>query len=292
MKIILFLFCICLVAQLQAQHTKDSLNQQKEVLLISPGRSSIQDTSKRKVLRDSIFQQKESNVSELFIIGKKAYKKGKNDSTSHYSSFKGHWSGFYYGFINYARLPEAWEKLELDWNHSFAMQFNFCKYNINLSKHNNFGLVSGIGIEYQRLRFNNDNISLLKSEGKLEIIHPLQEYPKINKIKRSTFKNLYLTIPLLMEVLFPANSSKKMYVSGGIMGGLRIHSKTKIVYEDDNDNKHKKKNKGSFNMGPFKADAIARIGYRKINIWGSYTLTNTFKNKDLHLYTAGLGLTF
>lgn len=77
MKIILFLFCICLVAQLQAQHTKDSLNQQKEVLLISPGRSSIQDTSKRKVLRDSIFQQKESNVSELFIIGKKAYKKGK-----------------------------------------------------------------------------------------------------------------------------------------------------------------------------------------------------------------------
>ena len=143
--------------------------QQKEVLLISPGRSSIQDTSKRKVLRDSIFQQKESNVSELFIIGKKAYKKGKNDSTSHYSSFKGHWSGFYYGFINYARLPEAWEKLELDWNHSFAMQFNFCKYNINLSKHNNFGLVSGIGIEYQRLRFNNDNISLLKSEGKLEI---------------------------------------------------------------------------------------------------------------------------
>ena len=114
MKIILFLFCICLVAQLQAQHTKDSLNQQKEVLLISPGRSSIQDTSKRKVLRDSIFQQKESNVSELFIIGKKAYKKGKNDSTSHYSSFKGHWSGFYYGFINYARLPEAWEKLELD----------------------------------------------------------------------------------------------------------------------------------------------------------------------------------
>ncbi len=64
------------------------------------------------------------------------------------------------------------------------------------------------------------------------------------------------------------------------------------MYEDDNDNKHKKKNKGSFNMGPFKADAIARIGYRKINIWGSYTLTNAFKNKDLHLYTAGLGLTF
>lgn len=77
MKIILFLFCICLVAQLQAQHTKDSLNQQKEVLLISPGRSSIQDTSKRKVLRDSIFQQKESNVSELFIIGKKLTKKEK-----------------------------------------------------------------------------------------------------------------------------------------------------------------------------------------------------------------------
>lgn len=294
MKIILFLFCFCLVSQLQAQTSTDSLNQKKELQLITPGRSVTQDTSKIKVLRDSAYQQKENNVSELFSIGKNAYKKGQVPPTGYYTSFKGHWNGFYYGFINYAHLPEAWKKLQLDWSHSFAMQFNFCKYNINLSKHNHYGLITGIGIEYQRLRFNNDNISLRKSEGNLEIIYPLQEYPDINKIKRSTFKNLHLTVPILMEVQFPAKASRsnRMYVSGGIMGGIRMHSKTKIVYKDEDNNKHKKKNKGNFNMGPFKADVIARIGYKKINIWGSYTLTNMFESKDLHLYTTGLGLTF
>lgn len=47
-------------------------------------------------------------------------------------------------------------------------------------------------------------------------------------------------------------------------------------------------------MVPFKADAVVRMGYRQVNVWGSYTLTNMFKSSDtpnLHLYTIGLGIT-
>lgn len=295
MKLILSLLCFCLVSPLWAQETKDSLNQQKELQLISPNRPTPKDSTRIKILKNSAPHQKGNNVAELFIIGKNAYKKGSSKPYGRYSPFKGHWSGFYYGFVNFAELPEAWKSLELDWGHSFAMQFNLCKYSINLSRRNNLGLVTGLGLEYQRLRFNNDNISVIKSEGSLEIIHSLQTYPEINKIKRSTFKNLYLTIPLLVEVQFPARIYNRMYISGGIMGGLRMHSKTKIVYEDNDGDKYRKKRKGNFNMVPFKADAIARIGYRNVNVWGSYTLTNMFKASDvpdLHLYTVGLGLTF
>lgn len=280
MKIILFLFCIGIVSPLWAQKSGEFLNH--------TAKDSI------NALRPIDSLQKTNNVSELFGIGKKAYQKNPSDPMGRYSSFKGHWSGFYYGFVNIAKLPECWDNLELDWNRSFAMQFNIFKYNINLSKRSHFGLVTGLGLEYQRLRFNNDYVSIEKSNNNLNIID-LKEQLETSHIKRSSFKNLYLTIPLLMEVQFPAKRSKKMYVSGGIMGGVRMHSKTKIVYEDHEGDKHKQKGKGNFNTVPFKADAVARIGFKNINVWGSYTLTNMFhadNTPDLHLYTVGIGLSF
>lgn len=294
MKPILFLLCSLLSLPVFSQ-SKDALDKDQELLIITADQTSPQDSSKIKIFRNSENKHRENTINEIFIIGKNAYKRGNRNPMGRYIPFKGHWSGFNYGFVNFANLPKEWDNLELDWTHSFAMQFNPLKHSINLASHNNFGLVTGLGLEYQRLRFNNDNISIVKSNGKLDVVYPLDENPNIHRIKRSTFKNLYLTIPLLMEVQFPKRNTKRMYLSGGIMGGLRIHSKTKIVYTDNDGDTHKKKDKGDFNMVPFKADVIGRIGYRGINVWGSYTLTNMFKSNsapDLHLYTVGLGATF
>lgn len=257
---------------------------------------TAQDTNQMKIIGDTENEPKQKTVSELFIIGKGTYKKGgASGSANQMRAFKGHWSGFSYGFVNFTEVPDNMKGLELDWGHSFAMQFNLLKYSINLVPRNNFGLVTGVGLEYQRLRFNNDNFSIAKKDGDIVPVIPTDVYPNIKSITRSTFKNLYLTIPLMMEVQFPAKNTNRMYVSAGFMGGLRMHSKTKIVYKDQDGDKVKKKGKGNFNMVPFKADAIARIGYRGVNVWGSYTLTNMFKNSDIpdiHAYTIGLGVTF
>lgn len=270
MKFVPFLLCSFLAMPLWAQYSQDSLKQNTD----SP--------------------QEKERVSELFTIGKKAYKTGASTPMERYIPFSSHWKGFHYGFVNFAKLPDDWKELELDWGNSFAMQFNVGKCDINFSKRNNFGLALGLGLEYQRLKFNNDNVSIQKTDGKLEITHPLDN-PDADKITKSTFKNLYITVPLMLEVQFPAKFRKRLYVSGGVMGGLRVHSKTKVVYDDANNDKHKRKAKGNFNLVPFKADAIARIGYRAFNIWGSYTLTNMFKADDgfpkLHPYTIGIGLT-
>lgn len=40
---------------------------------------------------------------------------------------------------------------------SFVMQFNVFQQSINLVPRNNFGIVVGLGLEYQRLRFDNKN---------------------------------------------------------------------------------------------------------------------------------------
>lgn len=294
MKLILSLLCCLCTFPIYSQ-SQDSLSRDQEMIIITKDQHNIPDSSQVKILRKTENKPQGSSVSELFILGKNTYKKGDQNSSGYSPRFKGHWSGFQYGFVNFTKVPEAWGNLELDWGHSFAMQFNLCKYSINLSPRNNFGLVTGIGLEYQRLRFNNDNVSIRKNNGTLDIINVKNEYPNIDQVKRSTFKNLYLTIPLLMEVQFPARNKNRMYISGGVMGGVRMHSKAKIVYKDDDGDKNKKKIKGNFNMVPFKADAIARIGFRNLNVWGSYTLTNMFKSSDtpdLHLYTVGIGLTF
>ena len=105
----------------------------------------------------------------------------------------------------------------------------------------------------------------------------------------------YLTIPLMLELQLPAAKRNRFYISGGIMGGVRLHSKTKVVYKDSSGDKHKKKEKNNFNMVPFKADLVGRVGYKRLSLWGSYTLTNMFKSDkgpELHAYTVGIGVTF
>lgn len=236
------------------------------------------------------------SVSELFAVGEKTYKKA---NLENYSTFKGHWKGFHFGFMNFANLPDGWEDMELDMGSSFSMQFNFANYSVNLNSRGNIGLVTGLGIEYQRFRFSDGNTTLIKEKGNTIPTYVQDIYPKddIDHVQRSSFKNLYLTIPFIFEVQFPAAKAtkKRIYASAGFMGGVRMHSKTKIVYRDSDDDKQKEKMKGNFHVVPFKVDVTGRIGYRNINIWGSYTLTNLFKSNtmpDLKVYTLGFGLLF
>lgn len=236
------------------------------------------------------------SVSELFAVGEKTYKKA---NLENYSTFKGHWKGFHFGFMNFANLPDGWEDMELDMGSSFSMQFNFANYSVNLNSRGNIGLVTGLGIEYQRFRFSDENITLIKEESNTILVHVQDIYTEdnIDHVQRSSFKNLYLTIPFIFEVQFPAAKAakKRIYASAGFMGGVRMHSKTKIVYRDSDDDKQKEKMKGNFHVVPFKVDVTGRIGYRNINIWGSYTLTNLFKSNtmpDLKVYTLGFGLLF
>lgn len=231
-------------------------------------------------------------VAELFLIGQKQTLQDSVNPLRRYASFEGHWRGVQYGFTNFAHLPQEWKALKLDCNHSFTLQFNIFQSDINLSQNNHFGLLTGLGLEFQRLRFEHNFTSIEKKDGELKIIDLNDVFPPEVNIKRSSLKNLYLTIPLLLEIQFLSCNSQKMWISGGILGGIRLHSKTKVVYKDENNDKQKMKRKDDFDIIPFKADAMAQIGYGDITVWGSYTLTNMFKSSKLHLYNIGLGFSF
>lgn len=207
--------------------------------------------------------------------------------------FRGHWSGFNLGFADLSisndpldGAPDGYWELER--KNSLVMQFNIFQYSMRLNKLNNIGLVTGLGLEYQRFRFENKN-SIERGEGGQ--IYPLE----IGNVKKSSFKNLYLTIPLIFEWQFPAKKYQRAYVGAGLMGGLRLHTKTKVVYKNENGDTRRMKHSGNYSMNLVKADAVVRAGYSKVALWGSYTLTNMMKKSkapEIHPYTIGFGVNF
>lgn len=206
--------------------------------------------------------------------------------------FRGHWSGFNFGFVNFANTNYARyndnEFMDLEWKNSFVMQFNVFQYSMRLNRLNNMGLVTGLGLEYQRLRFRQKN-SIVRGEN--GIILPLT----LDHVKKSSLKNLYLTLPLIFEWQFPSKKYQRAYIATGFIGGLRLHTKTKTVYKNENGDSRRLKSAGDFSMNPVKVDAIVRVGYSKLALWGTYTLNRMLKvdkGPELHPYAIGLGINF
>ena len=206
------------------------------------------------------------------------------------NKFRGHWNGFYFGFVNFGKTNYSKyggnDFMELDWASSFTMHFNFAKFSFGLSPRQRFGL------DYSRLCFDGD-ITVRRKKGEMLHAVPLSDLG-IEEVKRSTFKALYLTIPLMLEKQIPAPHWKRFYVSTGFIGGIRLHSKTKVVYTSEKGNKRKLKENGSYGMVPFKVDYTLRVGYRGVCIWGNYSLTNMFNKNwapELRPFAVGFGIT-
>jgi len=214
----------------------------------------------------------------------KTYKKPK---------FRGHWSGFEMGinaFANsdYSAYPGNNDFMDLNLAKSIAVNLNFLQYDISLQKtKTNIGLVTGMGLEWNNYRFD-QNITLQEIDG---IIYPEPINPDWS-VKKSKLTSLYLTVPLLMEFQIPIKNDHKIHMSAGLVGGLRLGTHTKIKYKRKG-NSHKDKDRDDYNLQAFRYSAQVRLGYRAINLFATYGMTDLFrKNKgpELTPYTIGLTL--
>ena len=157
---------------------------------------NAQDSVAKKA-KDGNGAMKGLSVSELFAVGEKTF--GGSGDYGSFRNFKGHWKGYYIGFMNLVNLPDGMEGLEVKRGGSFNMQFNFANYSINLNKRGNFGLQTGLGLEYQRLRFDNPGVTLAKIDGK--VVPASTAFEGNDHTVRSVFKNFYLTVPMMFPVL-------------------------------------------------------------------------------------------
>jgi hypothetical protein len=204
--------------------------------------------------------------------------------------FNGHWAGFYLGINGYLTpenkidLPGEYGFLDLRYEKSINVQLNFYEQNFNLIS-NKLGLVTGLGIEWNNYRFN-DKVKLDPNRNQIARIEaPEKDYTK------SKLNVRYLNIPLIIELQTNSKSNMNSFHFGvGVIGGLRIGSHSKNVYE--NNKRQKEKVRDDFHLSPLKADATVRIGWGKLNLYGNYSLLTLFRdNRGPELYPFSAGIT-
>ncbi len=201
--------------------------------------------------------------------------------------FNGHWSGFELG-VNGLYNPDYSmyanpnnEFMELNQPKSLEVNLNFVEYNICI-KEDRVGLVTGMGFSINNYKFDNPLTIDKNAAGLIEAV-PLDG----SKFDKSKLTVSYLTVPLMLEFQIPTNGhSDQLFISGGMVGGINLGSHTKVKLDNS-----KTKDRGSFNINPFKYSAIARIGLKDISLYATYSLSPLFKDdKGPELFPFSIGI--
>lgn len=213
--------------------------------------------------------------------------------SDHKRRFRGHWAGFEVGFNNYryfnsSALPPEIEYMSLDAGNSNCFNLNFSQTNIGFGRHS--GIVTGLGLNWNTYRFKGSSSIAVTGDGTIGEVLP----DVADIIKKSKFSVLYLNVPLLLEVQLPAGYSSRLSLSGGLIGGMKLLARTKIVYEDG----EKIHTKGDYNLNLLRAGATVRLGFENLNLFGTWYFTPWFQERkgpegfNLEPFEIGLAFTF
>jgi len=187
-------------------------------------------------------------------------------------SFRGHWSGLEFGLGNYTYLrsmdlPDDISYMSLITGKSHTFNFNISQLSMGLTRH--FGLVTGIGLNWNCYRFEGNNSITVGPDRVITELVP----PDGSSVKKSKFSTLYLNVPALIELQIPAGYSNRLNIAAGVIGGIKLNAATRIVFQD----KEVLKTNGDFNLNLFRAGLTARVGYENFMLFGTYYATPWFR---------------
>jgi len=212
-----------------------------------------------------------------------------NDRARRRSNFKGHWASFEAGINNYLTsdnslvLPDEIDYMTLHSSKSWNFNFNFSQMSIGFTRH--FGIVTGLGLNWNNYRFDGNNNIQKGDGGIIEILDPGEI------LKKSKLSTLYLNLPFLLEIQIPADYHT-LNLAFGPVGALKLCSDSKMIF----DNGDKVSSDGDFSLNIFRYGATARFGFENFHIYGTYYMTPLFKQgkspAGVDLYPFEIGLAF
>lgn len=209
--------------------------------------------------------------------------------------FRAHYAGLEVGINNFVTsdfsmtLPPEYSYMDLNTGKSWNWNINIIDYGFGLGT-DKAGIVTGLGFEFINYSFDGQN-SIRKDDETGEIIEYVPEYA--GNITKSKMNMTYMTAPLLLEFQIPA-PHKRIYISAGVVGGLKLWSNTKMKYTVSGE-KSKEKAKGDYNLSPLRWGVTARIGYRALGFYANYYFTPLFKDgmgPELYPFAVGLAFSF
>lgn len=206
-----------------------------------------------------------------------------------------YWSGFEFGpsiLFNSSNTTSIGSNyLQLDPSQSFSFNFNFFEKRIPFGT-DHVGIVTGLGFTNSRYGFKN-NYNLMSSTGP-NSDSTWGEIDTTTTYNKNQLRASYLTIPLMLHFNASKNSEKNFHVSAGVIGGVKLSSKTVQKY-DILGKEWKDKHKGTYNLNPFQAIATVRAGYNDFGLFANYNLLPLFENdvtENVFPLTMGVSLHF
>lgn len=193
-------------------------------------------------------------------------------------SFNPHWAGLEVGmniFLNsdYSAYPEEQEGfMDLNPGKSLSWNLNFMEFAFK-NERKTFAVVTGMGISFNDYVFDYD--FTIEKENNNGRIVPVDIKMEGMNVKKSKLHVNYLTAPLMLEIKTPLRmGSSRLYLAGGIIGGLYLGSHTKYKYHKGD----KEKIKSNFHINQWKYDITGRIGFGDFCIFANYSMTPLFKD--------------
>jgi hypothetical protein len=272
------------------------------MLIITAGYAQKKDTTKIILGNSKILIINEGgNPNDNAIIINDTTKVSLNDAEDNDSSksesakdrFDGHWAGIDLGINNYMTSDNATEfslddkYLELNQGKSWYVSLNLIEQNIPILK-NRIGLVTGLGLSISNYRFKNNTTLIADSAYSCAFRDTVNKFTK-NKLTAS-----YLNLPLILEFQIPVGKGddNNIHIAAGAIGGLRIGSHTKQMFEADGA-KFNIKDHNDYHLATWSYSVTARIGYKGLNVFANYDLAGLFQEGEgPELYPFQVGVSF
>ena len=199
------------------------------------------------------------------------------------------------GYLNSGfkeEVPNNYSFMDINNERSFEVSVYPFQHSIGLIG-SGFGLASALGIQFNNYRFNLYNSNeLIGNETAQSWFHQMPDNSTISKAKLVLFS---LNVPVMFELQLPDGSSrgrKGLYLSGGVVGSLKISSHTKVIYNSENV-KYKRKYSNNLGINMFRYSFMARAGYRDLGIYATYSPVSLFKSdKGPELFPYSVGVSF
>lgn len=209
-------------------------------------------------------------------------------------NFNPHWAGLEFGMNMFHQTDYSLyntpgneapnDFMELHYGKSITVNLNIAEWAFT-NEAQNFGVVTGLGFSFMDYTFDRPlTIGKREGDGLLMPVALEQEGLKKSKLNVS-----YLTAPLMLEIKTPLRmGNSRLYLAGGVIGGVNIGSHTKYKYKND-----KEKSRSNFNLNQIKYDITGRIGFGDFCIFMNYGMTPLFKDdRGPELYPVTFGITF
>jgi uncharacterized protein YlzI (FlbEa/FlbD family) len=203
--------------------------------------------------------------------------------------FDPHWAGIGLGFANVA--DESFHVNDIDGvflrsEKSWELNINFFEKDFRLSHRYGWGLVTGMGIRWDRYRLDGD-LHFQRVDGQT-VLFPA---PSGLKYTKSRMGITSLTVPLLLEWQHGRRWDSDFFISVGVVGVIKTASSSRIKYRDENGGKGKNKVDEGLYLRPVSMDLLFQMGYDWIGVYLKYSPFEMFENnKGPAIHPVSLGI--